>query len=278
MKIIYTVWHIEFKLDRAIWNKLNCKYANVQTNYEIYEAVSLRSWLSACLSRKCLPSVGPLLCSQEPKKFLYVLLAFHVPPTPNLLLFYFIVLIILGEEWKLWKFGSVQISASTYRCLCLRSKYLPQHRLLYPARNVVVGVSQWYKRNGKTNVLHFWNFSLSGKNYRIFIMHAMMNLKATVTSRFPDGTAWPTAKRFKVFPIRVKYRSIETIKSTYLYCISFCRQPEVTVTFNLISGRSVYAYVSLLKSLEVTVFAVALLLCLTLPFFHFSVCHCILDK
>jgi hypothetical protein len=33
---------------------------------------------------------------------------------------------------------------------------------------------------------------------------------------FPAGTTWLTAKCYKVFPIRVKYRSLGTIKSTCL--------------------------------------------------------------
>jgi hypothetical protein len=35
--------------------------------------------------------------------------------------------------------------------------------------------------------------------------------------RLPAGTAWLTAKRYKVLPVRAKYRSIKTIKSTYLF-------------------------------------------------------------
>jgi hypothetical protein len=52
-------------------------------------------------------------------------------------------------------------------------------------------------------------------------------LKATVTSWLSAGTEWFTAKRWKVFLIRVvKYRSIKTIKLTNLYYCSSCRGPE----------------------------------------------------
>jgi hypothetical protein len=41
----------------------------------------------------------------------------------------------------------------------------------------------------------------------------------------PSRAAWLTAKRCKIFPIRVKYRSIKTSRSTYLYykkCLKVC--------------------------------------------------------
>jgi hypothetical protein len=40
---------------------------------------------------------------------------------------------------------------------------------------------------------------------------------------FPAGTAWLTAKRYSVSQIRIKYRSISTVKATCLYCSSSCR-------------------------------------------------------
>jgi hypothetical protein len=56
-------------------------------------------------------------------------------------------------------------------------------------------------------------------------VRSLTMLNATVSSRLTAGTAWVTAKRYKVFPIRVKYRSMETIKSTHLFCSSSCREP-----------------------------------------------------
>jgi hypothetical protein len=54
---------------------------------------------------------------------------------------------------------------------------------------------------------------------------SLIKFNATVTSRLPAGTVWLTVKCYKVFPIRVKCRSIKTIKSTYLNNSSFCRGP-----------------------------------------------------
>jgi hypothetical protein len=42
-------------------------------------------------------------------------------------------------------------------------------------------------------------------------VHYLINRKATVASRLPAGTAYLTTKRYKIFPIRVKYRSMKTI-------------------------------------------------------------------
>jgi hypothetical protein len=65
--------------------------------------------------------------------------------------------------------------------------------------------------------------SLAG-HPRILLHHAgcgtvqsLTWLHATLTSRLPAGNAWLTAKRYKIFPIRDKYRSIKTIKSTYFF-------------------------------------------------------------
>jgi hypothetical protein len=52
-----------------------------------------------------------------------------------------------------------------------------------------------------------------------------IKFNATVTSRSSAGTAWLTAKRYKVFPIRDKYRSIKTVTSANLYHSSCCREP-----------------------------------------------------
>jgi hypothetical protein len=53
------------------------------------------------------------------------------------------------------------------------------------------------------------------------LVRTMMKLSAAVTCRFPAGNAWHAAKRLNIFPISVKYRSIKTIKSTYL-CYKRC--------------------------------------------------------
>jgi hypothetical protein len=42
--------------------------------------------------------------------------------------------------------------------------------------------------------------------------NSLIKLKATVTPQLPAGTAWLTANRYEVFLIKVKYRSMETIK------------------------------------------------------------------
>jgi hypothetical protein len=57
---------------------------------------------------------------------------------------------------------------------------------------------------------------------------------------FPAGTAWLIAKCYKVFPIRVKYRSIkEQSKLIYIIAVPAASQ-EVTVAFNFISERTVW--------------------------------------
>jgi hypothetical protein len=53
----------------------------------------------------------------------------------------------------------------------------------------------------------------------------LIKLNATVTSRLPPRTARLTAKRYKVFPIRVKYRSIKTTESTHRNHSSSCQEP-----------------------------------------------------
>jgi hypothetical protein len=58
------------------------------------------------------------------------------------------------------------------------------------------------------------------------IVRSLIKLIATGTSRLPAWTAWLTAKRYKVFPIRVKYRSIKIIKWTCIFCRSPCRKPD----------------------------------------------------
>jgi hypothetical protein len=68
---------------------------------------------------------------------------------------------------------------------------------------------------------------------------SLVKLNATLTSRLPAGTPWLTAKRYKVFPIRVTYRSIKTIKSTYLHKTVLAGSREVTVAYNFISERTV---------------------------------------
>jgi hypothetical protein len=58
-----------------------------------------------------------------------------------------------------------------------------------------------------------------------YTVRLLIKLKATVTFRLPAGTARLTARRYKVFPIRVKYCSIKTVKSTYPFYNSSCREP-----------------------------------------------------
>jgi hypothetical protein len=68
---------------------------------------------------------------------------------------------------------------------------------------------------------------------------SLIKLKTTVTNRLAAGTARLIAKRYKVSPLRVKYRSIKTIKLTYLYTTVPAGSREVTVAFNFISERTV---------------------------------------
>jgi hypothetical protein len=56
-----------------------------------------------------------------------------------------------------------------------------------------------------------------------YTVRSLIKLNATVN--FSAATAWLTAKHYKVFPIRVKYWSTKTIKLTYLYFSSSCRNP-----------------------------------------------------
>jgi hypothetical protein len=78
------------------------------------------------------------------------------------------------------------------------------------------------------------------------VLRSLTKLKTTVTSRLPAGTAWLTARLYKVFPLRDKYRSTRTIPLTYLYYSSSCR--EVTVAFNFISERTVSLAIQLILS------------------------------
>jgi hypothetical protein len=55
-------------------------------------------------------------------------------------------------------------------------------------------------------------------------VRSLIKLNATITSRLPAGTSWLTAKRYKVFAIRVEYRFIKTITSTYLFYSTSCRK------------------------------------------------------
>jgi hypothetical protein len=64
-----------------------------------------------------------------------------------------------------------------------------------------------------------------GKGEGCNTVRSLVKWKAIVTSRLPAGNAWLTAKRYEAFPIRVKYCSAKTTKSTYLNTISFCREP-----------------------------------------------------
>jgi hypothetical protein len=53
-------------------------------------------------------------------------------------------------------------------------------------------------------------------------VHPLTELNITVTSLFPAGTAWLTTKCHKIFPVRFKYRSMKTIKSTFLFFFKMC--------------------------------------------------------
>jgi hypothetical protein len=66
-----------------------------------------------------------------------------------------------------------------------------------------------------------------------------------VSLRGTKGAARLTPKRYKVFPIQVKYRSMETIKSSYVFVSTSHR--VVTVTFNL-SVNALYISKSLSSS------------------------------
>jgi hypothetical protein len=66
-----------------------------------------------------------------------------------------------------------------------------------------------------------------------------MKLNATVTSRPLAGTAWLTAKRYNVFPIRLKYRPIKN-QLAYISAVP-AGSREVTVAFNFISERTVHS-------------------------------------
>jgi hypothetical protein len=64
-----------------------------------------------------------------------------------------------------------------------------------------------------------------GEVWGMWANYSAFTDKVECNCHFTAGTAWLTAKRCKVFPIRVKYRSIKTVKSTYLFYSSFCREP-----------------------------------------------------
>jgi hypothetical protein len=53
-------------------------------------------------------------------------------------------------------------------------------------------------------------------------MCSLINQNATITSWLPASTAWLTAKHYKIFPIRVKYHPVKTIKSTYILYYKGC--------------------------------------------------------
>jgi hypothetical protein len=67
----------------------------------------------------------------------------------------------------------------------------------------------------KTKILQIL---LKGK---LTTVRPLTKLNATVISRLAAETTWNTAKCYKIFPIRFKYCSIKTIKSTYL-CYKMC--------------------------------------------------------
>jgi hypothetical protein len=67
-------------------------------------------------------------------------------------------------------------------------------------------------------------FAFLRQNRLYYTARSLLKLNATVTSRLPAWTAWFTAKRYTVFQIQVKYRSIKTA-SSHLDCSSSCREP-----------------------------------------------------
>jgi hypothetical protein len=68
----------------------------------------------------------------------------------------------------------------------------------------------------------------------------LISRNATVTSQLLAGTAWLTAKRYKIFPIRVKYRSIKIVKSTYLFLRGAENYVPVPAASRFISERAVF--------------------------------------
>jgi hypothetical protein len=60
-------------------------------------------------------------------------------------------------------------------------------------------------------------------------VRSLTKLNATVPSQLPAGTARLTAKRYKVFPIRISNRSRKTKKSTSVSCSSSSGSREVTL-------------------------------------------------
>jgi hypothetical protein len=71
-------------------------------------------------------------------------------------------------------------------------------------------------------------------------MYACIMLYATVTSRLPTGTAWLTAKRYKAFPMWVKYRSTKTIECAYLFSDIRAGKWQLRST---LSDNSLYVFV-----------------------------------
>jgi hypothetical protein len=90
------------------------------------------------------------------------------------------------------------------------------------------GDGRGHLRKILANVLILWELLLTSVGACVTAstrVRSLIKFNATVTSRLPAGTAWLTFKRYKVYPIQVKYRSIKTIKSPYISYDSSCRDP-----------------------------------------------------
>jgi hypothetical protein len=102
----------------------------------------------------------------------------------------------------------------------------------------------WKQRVTSNWLKHYFSKTVNESTVR-----SLIKLYANLTSRLPVEIAWLSTK--KVFPIRVKYRFIKTIKSTDLYYTSYCREPgsdscvqlyqwkHCTYVFNCISESTV---------------------------------------
>jgi hypothetical protein len=69
-------------------------------------------------------------------------------------------------------------------------------------------------------------------------VRSLIKLKAVIVFGLRSGTASLSAESYKIFPVRIEYRSVKT-KSSYIIAVCAGRR-EATVTFNFISKRTVY--------------------------------------
>jgi hypothetical protein len=124
-------------------------------------------------------------------------------------------------------FFTVQLKPLSYACLMPRYQSLSMRSYIYNFLSIFHPICateliildkllQQYTAGLNTHVQYFIHFILFPE-YSVlriwaqtYTMRSLTNFNATVTSRLPAGTAWLIAKRYKVFPIRVKYRSTTT--------------------------------------------------------------------